>query len=542
MLQFNKWQVGTVIFLILLGAYFTVPNFFPKDPTSDSGYAQVPGFADTRVTLGLDLQGGSYLLLEVDTDEVLVNRITSMQSDIRRLLRRGDEGRITFGAINVDTENYSLTVPITNADDVDRAMRSLRPLARPLGGIGGLAGAGRDVRITQDGQNITIAMTDEAQTFYADDAVSSSIEVIRRRIDAMGTTEPQIQRQGPNRLVVQVPGNSDSEALQNVINAQGQLSFHMVDSAADPNAPTPPRRIKVPMGNMTSAPGTQLVLFATPDVTGDMVTDASASPNSDGGGFQVNFAFDTRGARRFSDVTRNNVGRQFAIVLDDEIISAPRIINPITGGSGRITGNFTPDDATQLAILIKAGALPAALTTIEQRTVGADLGADSVRAGTIALIIGFTAVIIFIVVTYGRFGIYADLALLANVLLIAGALSLLGATLTLPGIAGIVLTIGMAVDANVLIFERIREELEAGKKPVQAVEAGYRHAWSAIFDANLTTLIAALIMFQLGAGPVRGFAVTLGIGVLTSVFTAFVVTRIFTGNYVLSKRPKELKI
>ena len=273
-----------------------------------------------------------------------------------------------------------------------------------------------------------------------------------------------------------------------------------------------------------------------------MVTDASATPNSDGGGFQVNFSFDNRGAKRFGDVTRNNVGRQFAIVLDEEIISAPRIQSPITGGSGRITGTFTPEEATELAILIRSGALPAELTTIEQRTVGADLGADSVRAGTIALIIGFVAVVIFIVITYGRFGIYADLALLANVVLIAGALSLLGATLTLPGIAGIVLTIGMAVDANVLIFERIREEVKAGKRAVEAVEAGYRHAWSAIFDANLTTLIAALIMFQLGAGPVRGFAVTLGIGVITSVFTAFVVTRIFAGGYVLSQRPKELKI
>ncbi|MEM9233170.1 MAG: protein translocase subunit SecD, partial [Pseudomonadota bacterium] len=427
MLQFNKWQIGTVIFLVLMGAYFTAPNFFPKDETADSGYVSVPGFAETRVTLGLDLQGGSYFLLEVDTEEALANRISSLQSDVRRTLRTASGGRIGFEAIDVDRENDVLTVPIANAADVDRAFEELRSLSRPLGGaLGG--GFGRDVRVTQgEGQNIRIAMTDEAKQFYADKAVTDSIEVIRRRIDALGTTEPQIQRQGPNRLVVQVPGNSDSAALQSVINAPGQLTFHMVDSSADPNAPTPPRRIKVVMAEMTNAPGSQLVLVESPEVTGDMVTDASASPDPDGGGFQVNFAFDTRGAKRFADVTRNNVGRQFAIVLDNEIISAPNIQTPITGGSGRITGNFPPDEATQLAVLISAGALPAKLTTIEQRTVGADLGADSVRAGTIALIIGFIAVVIFIVITYGRFGIYADLALLANVLLIAGALSLLGA-------------------------------------------------------------------------------------------------------------------
>lgn len=543
MLQFNKWQIGSVIALILLGLYFSIPNFFPKDETTDSGYHKVPGFLETRVTLGLDLQGGSYLLLEVDTEEVLSNRITSLRSDVQRQLRRSEGGRITFGAITVDSANYTLSVPITNAADMDRALSALRTLSRPLGGIGGLSAGGRDVRVTQgEGQRILIALTPEAQTFYADKAVADSIEVIRRRIDALGTTEPQIQRQGPNRLVVQVPGNSDSQAIQSVIDAKGQLSFHMVDSSADPNAPTPPRRIKLPMADMTNAPGTELVLYEDADVTGDMVTGSDARLSSDTAGYEVGFSFDTRGARRFADITRNNIGQRFAIVLDDEIISAPQIRSVIAGGSGRITGNFTPEDATQLSILIRSGALPATLTTVEQRTVGADLGADSVRAGTIALIIGFVGVVIFIVITYGRFGIYADLALFANVVLIAGALSLLGATLTLPGIAGIVLTIGMAVDANVLIFERIREEVLAGKKSVEAVELGYRHAWSAIFDANLTTLIAAMIMFQLGAGPVRGFAVTLGIGVMTSVFTAFVITRIFAGGYVLSKRPKELKI
>jgi protein-export membrane protein SecD len=529
MLQFNRWQVGAIIILILLGAYFTLPNFFAPDDSP-------PGLPETRVTLGLDLQGGSYLLLEVDTDKVLADRMVALQADVRRTLRRGGEGRIAFGRL--ETGETSLTVPITNAGDVERAVEELRGLAQPVGGLGGLGGVGRDLRVSREGQAVRVELTEEAQRFYADKAVTDSIEVVRRRIDALGTTEPSIQRQGENRLVVQVPGDSDSEGLRSVINRTGQLSFHMVDETADPNAPVPPRRLRLP----TTEGFGDLTIFETPDVTGDMVTDASASPNSDGAGFQVNFSFDNRGGRRFREITTENIGRRFAIVLDNEIISAPVIQSPITGGSGRITGSFSAQEASELAILIRSGALPAPLTTIEQRTVGADLGADSVRAGTIALLIGFAGVVIYIVVTYGRFGIYADIALLANVLLIAGALSLLGATLTLPGIAGIVLVIGMAVDANVLIFERIREEQAGGKKPVAAVESGYREAWSAIFDANLTTLIAALIMFQLGAGPVRGFAITLGIGTITSVFTAYVLTRMMAGGYVLSKRPQQLAI
>ncbi|WOI52001.1 protein translocase subunit SecD [Parvularcula sp. LCG005] len=529
MLQFNRWQTGAIIVLILLGAYFTIPNFLPKDH-------KVPGLPHTAVTLGLDLQGGSYLLLEVDTEKVLRDRVISMQSDVRSVLRRAEGGRIAFRRLEVTPR--SITVPITSVADLEKAENLLRrEMARPLGGL--LAGGGREFRVEKgEGSSVRLTLTPEAEAYFADEAVTQSITVIRRRIDSLGTTEPLIQRQGENRLVIQVPGASDSEALKSVINRTGQLTFHMVDMAADANAPVPPRRLRLPLADGTGF----LVIMENPDVTGDMVTDASASPNSDGAGFQVNFAFDSRGARKFREITTENLGRNFAIVLDNEIISAPTIQSPITGGSGRITGNFSPEEATELSVLIKSGALPASLTTIEQRTVGADLGADSVRAGTLALIIGFVAVIVFIVVTYGRFGLYADIALLANVLLIAGSLSLLGATLTLPGIAGIVLTIGMAVDANVLIFERIREELDAGKGPVAAVEAGYRHAWSAIFDANLTTLIACLIMFYLGSGPVRGFAVTLGIGVITSVFTAYVLTRLMAGGYVLSKRPKTLSL
>ncbi|MEM9810349.1 MAG: protein translocase subunit SecD [Pseudomonadota bacterium] len=528
MLRFSRWQTIGLAVLMVLAAYVTLPNFFAGD-------RQLPGFPETGLTLGLDLQGGSYLLLEVGTDSVIDTRIDNLRAEVRREFRRAPRLRLA----DLERVDDAITLRVPPSEDFEEASSRVRRMARPLTGA-----PGRDLAVTadEDERRIAITLTPEARDLYASDAVSQSITAVRRRIDNLGTTEPSIQRQGDNRLVLQVPGDSDSERLKSVIGRTGQLTFHMVDDTVSPTdiatGRIPPRRLVY----TTTDTSTPLAIAQTPDVTGDMVTDASATPNADGGGFQVNFSFDSRGQRRFADVTRENIGRRFAIVLDEQIISAPVIQTPILGGSGRITGSFSPTEATELAILIKSGALPAPLEIIEQRTVGADLGADSVRAGTIALLIGFAAVVVYIAITYGRFGLYADIALMANVLLIAGALSLLGATLTLPGIAGIVLTIGMAVDANVLIFERIREEVASGKASVAAVEAGYRNAWSAIVDANITTLIAALIMFQLGSGPVRGFAVTLGIGVITSVFTAFVITRVFAGGYVLRTRPKTLNI
>ena len=532
MLQFNRWQTGIIILTVLLGLYFTIPNFFPEDETP-------PGLAETRVTLGLDLQGGSYLLLEVDTEQVLGDRIASLLGDVRGALRgssTSNRDRITFERPTL--EDGVISVEIRDPAQADEALSRLRDLSQPLG----FGGVTRDLNVQRNGDVITVQLTDDARQYYATNAVQDSIEVVRRRIDALGTREPIIQRSGENRLVVQVPGDNDAESLKNVINRTGQLSFHMVDgtvSVADAQQGLlPPRRVLFPNDD-GSGP---LVVEETPLITGDMVNQATSAPNQEQGGYQINFSFDSRGARRFGEATRDNVGQRFAIVLDERIISAPVIQSPILGGSGRITGDFTAQEAGELAILIRSGALPAELTTIEQRTVGADLGADSVRAGTEALILGFVLVVIFMGIYYGRFGLYANVALIANVLLIAGALSLLGATLTLPGIAGIVLTIGMAVDANVLIFERIREEVAAGKGAVAATEAGYSKAFSAIFDANVTTFGAAAIMFFLGAGPVRGFAVTLAIGVITSVFTAYVLTRLLAGRHVLANRRKPLKI
>jgi protein-export membrane protein SecD len=471
----------------------------------------------------------------------------SVMSDIRREMRpnRGaGRERISIDNLTYADETGQITLRVAEPSDLDEARDRVRDVTR--GGAGALGLGVRPYTTAVNDGRIVITMTPEAERNFSLEAVRDSIEVVRRRIDPAGNREVLIAPQGEDRIVVQVPGDDDPEALKAVINRTGQLSFHAVDltvSPADVAAGIlPPGRIVVPFADFEGSGRPPAVLVEDPEITGDMVQTASAGQNPDGAGFQINFEFDNRGARRFADYTRNNIGAVFAIVLDNEIISAPTIQSAITQGSGRITGDFSALEASQTALLIRSGALPAELTTLEQRSVGPQLGQDSIEAGAKALVIGFAAVIIYMVVSYGRFGIYADMALIANVILIAGALSLMGSTLTLPGIAGIVLTIGMAVDANVLIFERIREELRAGKTPINAAETGYQKAWSAILDANVTTFLAALIMFQLGAGPVRGFAITLAVGVVTSVFTAYVLTRLFAGGHLLSKRPKALAL
>ncbi len=544
MLQFTKFQTAGVALLVFLGALFAVPNLL-----SEQARTNLPGFIPKgTINLGLDLQGGSHLLLSVDTGKVIDDRMKSVMSDIRREMRpnrAANKDRVSIESLSYNENENLITLLIADQAEMEQAEERVRDVTR--GGVGGALGLGtRAYTVTTNGPRMSIAMTPESQRFYADEAVRDSIEVVRRRIDPAGNKEVLIAPQGPDRIVVQVPGDNDPEALKALINRTGQLSFHKNDptvSLADAAAGLlPPGRIFVQFAGLEGSGRPGLVLYEDAEVTGDMVQTASASPNTDGGGFQINFTFDNRGARRFAEYTRSNVGSIFAIVLDDKIISAPNILTPITAGSGRITGSFTAQEAAETSLLIRSGALPAELNTIEQRSVGAQLGQDSVEAGAKALIIGFIAVIIYMVLSYGRFGVYADIALIANVILIAGALSLMGSTLTLPGIAGIVLTIGMAVDANVLIFERIREEMLAGKPPIKAAEVGYDKARSAIIDANITTFLAALIMFQLGAGPVRGFAITLAVGVVTSVFTAYVLTRIFAGGYLLSKRPKQITL
>ena len=543
MLQFTRLQTISIALLMLLGVMFSVPNLLSEDTRN-----ALPGiFPKGTINLGLDLQGGSYLLLKVETSKVIDDRMKATMGDIRREMRpnrAANRERVSIDSISYNDSAGTISLRIANQDDQAEAEKRVREVTR--GTTGGFGLGMRPYTVTAEAGHIEIAMTSEAQAYYSSEAVRDSIEVVRRRIDPAGNKEVLIAPQGTDRIVVQVPGDNDPQALKALINRTGQLSFHRQDPTVNLQDAAagllPPGRMYVPFAELEGSGRGGLVLYEDAEVTGDMVQNASSSVDNENGGFQINFTFDQRGARRFADYTRNNIGAVFAIVLDNEIISAPSIQSAITQGSGRITGSFTALEAAETSLLIRSGALPAELTTITTRAVSASLGADSVRAGTMALIIGFAAVIFYMIISYGRFGIYADIALMANVVLLAGVLSLLGSTLTLPGIAGIVLTIGMAADANVLIFERIREEMLGGKTPIKAAEIGYEKARSAIIDANVTTFFAALIMFQLGAGPVRGFAITLAVGVVTSVFTAYVLTRLFVGGYLVSKRPKELKL
>ncbi|MGY8986586.1 MAG: protein translocase subunit SecD, partial [Sphingomonadales bacterium] len=392
-----------------------------------------------------------------------------------------------------------------------------------------------------DEGSVTVTLTEAGILERRQNAVQQSIEIVRRRVDEMGTREPTIQRQGVDRILVQVPGLQDSSELRDMLNTTAKLTFHMVDETTSRDDIA---RGRVSPGSrilpMTDGGG-QMAIRRRAIVSGENLVDSQPSFDQNGSP-SVGFRFDIAGAKKFGEITRQNSGRLFAIVLDEEIISAPRIKEPILGGSGQIVGGFTVEAANNLSILLRAGALPAPLTILEERSVGPDLGADSVAAGKTASIIGFAAVIVFIVLTYGWFGVAANGALIFNIALLGGLLSIIGATLTLPGIAGVVLTVGMAVDANVLIFERIREEIRAGKNPFRAVDSGYSQALSTILDANITTLIAAIILFQFGSGPIKGFAVTLTVGIITSVFTAVTLTRLFISIWLRSKRPATLKL
>jgi preprotein translocase subunit SecD len=434
-------------------------------------------------------------------------------------------------------------VRLSREDDMERALARLEEINEPLESrLGGPSLQNQlDIR-QEDARTIRLSVTDAALESIRTRTVVQSIEVIRRRIDSTGTTEPTIARQGEDRVLVQVPGESDPQRIIELVGTTARLTFHMVESGVavgpDGGARTPPGVSVLPSDNPNEP---FLAVQTRPMITGEQLTRANQTFN-EAGQPAVGFRFDTSGARVFGEVTSTNVGQRFAIVLDDEIISAPRIRVPILGGSGIIDGGFTVETASDLANMLNAGALPARLTPIEQRTVGPGLGQDSIAAGQTAILIGFALVIVFMLLAYGFFGVVSTTALLVNVLLILGALSLLQATLTLPGIAGIILTIGMAVDANVLIFERVREEARNGRTVVNALDAGYSRAFAAILDANVTTFIAAAVLYMIGAGPVRGFAVTLGIGIITSVFTAFTFSRWIIAIWLKTRRPKQLSM
>ncbi len=539
MLRFEPWKITLIVLLSLAGLIYTIPNFFAQEQLTD-----LPDWVPQRqIVLGLDLQGGSYLLLEVDTQAVQTERLENLRADVRATLRDRELEGGPIGYTGLGISQGEVVVRIRKPEDETRGLEALRGLATQINTNLFTGAAEQDLDVTLgEGGKVTLAPTEASRIARARSAVSQSIEIVRRRIDELGTTEPSIQRQGDNRIVVEVPGLDDPERLKALLGKTAKLSFRLVDQTMTAQQALATR---VPQGAeilyMTEfEPPQPILVRKRVMVSGESLTDAQPGFDQQTNEPIITFQFDTSGARKFGEVTAANVGRPFAIVLDNEVISAPNIREPILGGRGQISGGYTVQTANDLAVLLRAGALPAPLNILEERTVGPGLGADSVEAGRIAAIIGFAAVIIYIALSYGLFGMFANIALIVNVFLIAATLSILGATLTLPGIAGIVLTIGMAVDANVLIFERIREEIRNGKTPINAIQIGYDKALTTILDANITTFIAAAILFQLGSGPVRGFSVTLGVGIITSVFTAFVVTRLMVALWFRARRPKEL--
>lgn len=530
-MKFNPIRSAIIVLVAVASIFMVLPNFF-----SDEDVAGWPDLLPKqKIVLGLDLQGGSHLLLQVNRSDIIEGRLGDIRRDARSILIGEGIGSL------ITTQGANLTIEITDPEQLEAAREALRPLELMLEGPMFQVSSTPETIIDIVGSNrIRITLTDEAIAERMSALVAQSVEVIRNRIDELGTTEPVIQRQGQDRVLVQVPGFDDSERLKDLISQTARLTFHMVYPAMTAEQA---RAQGLPAGTMImpSADGMDELLYEDISLGGEQLTDAQPAFD-DRNRSVVTFRFNTQGAITFGEITSQNVGRRFAIVLDGQVITAPVIQQPITGGSGQISGNFTPESASDLAVLLRAGALPATLDVVEERTVGPSLGADSIEAGLTAGLIGTVGVAIFMLVTYGVFGIFAVIALALNVGMILAALSTLGATLTLPGIAGIVLTVGMAVDANVLIFERIREEFAAGRTPYQSLESGFKRAMTTIIDANVTTLIAAVVLFFLGSGPVQGFAVTLALGVLSTMFTAYLVTQLLVGYWFQWQRPKALKV
>ena len=549
MLYFGRWKLLSIFLVVILGVLYTVPNFVPEEQrytVSADGTREARGIwrwiPSRTINLGLDLQGGSQIVFEVDMEEVRTAQLEGLAADARQTLR--NEQLLPRSVAVVGDE---VVVLMIRPEQREQALESLRALNGPVTTEFGGPSLAQMYSMSLDNNDpsaIRISVTDEQFEAIRNRTLSQSITVIRRRIDGLGTNDPTIARNGENRVMVQVPGAEDPQEIIDLVGTQAALSFHLVDDSIDPGpsgqARVPPGRTIYPVSD--TQPVQYLAVETRQLLTGENLTNTNVTTHPNYAGPVVGFRLDTQGALIFGDVTANNVNRRFAIVLDGEIITAPVINQPILGGSGVIGGNYTYETASQLVILLNAGALPASLTPVQQYTVSPSLGHDQIESGKLAIIIGFSLVIVFMVLAYGVFGVFSVSALLVNVVLILGGLSGLGMTLTLPGIAGIILTIGMAVDANVLIYERIREEGLNGRTPANAIQEGYGRALAAILDANITTFIAAAVLFMLGAGPVRGFAVTLGIGIITSVFTAFVFSRLLAVLWLRTFKPKQLPI
>ena len=553
MLQFSLTKKILIWVVVVLGFLFAMPNgFYNRVESVNDARMQLENGNDTPeiisqasnwpsflpsalVNLGLDLRGGAHLLARVRVDQVYEARMDAYWPEVRNALRKE---RASIGTIRrIDGENYDLRVRISEPSQINHAVEVVSALARP---VTTLSGAGsRDIVVTSIEDTIIIELSEAEKIATDTRTMDQSLEIIRRRVDEAGTREPTIQRQGTDRVLIQVPGIGSAEELKGIIGKTAKLTFHkVIQRTSNSDERVKNRQILLPAQDEE---GVFYVLEKTPVINGDHLTDAQPAFDQNNRP-AVSFRLNTTGARIFGQYTAENIGTPFAIVLDQEVVSAPTIQSHISGGSGIITGQFGVEETTLLSIQLRAGALPAELEYLQESTVGPDLGQDSIDAGTLACIVAFIAVLVFMSLSYGLFGIFANVALIINVALIFAVLSVISGTLTLPGIAGIVLTVGMAVDANVLVFERIREELKKAKNPRKAIELGYERAFSAIIDANITTLIAAVILLVFGSGPVKGFAITLGIGIVTSVFTAIWVTRLLISIWIERKRPKSIEI
>ncbi len=543
MLNISPIKQAMIWLTVAVGLLLAMPNgFYTKVEAHNDAIAT--GVEDTSwpsflpsglVNLGLDLRGGAHLLAEVQVADVYTSVMNGLWPQVRDVLAA--ERDVVGFVTREDGPDNVLRVRISNEDGGDRAVTLVRGLAQP---VASLAGAGQNnIEVSRDGAILTVSLSAAEQQAVDDRTMAQSLEIIRRRIDEAGTREPTIQRQGTDRILVQVPGVGSAQEVKDLIGKTALLTFNpVVSRTSDAEASAGAGNTLVPS---IDEPGTFYILERSPVVSGEDLVDAQPAFDQNGRP-AVNFRFNPTGGRAFGDYTADNIGSPFAIVLDNEVISAPTIQSHISGGSGIITGRFTVEESTNLAILLRAGSLPAGLTFLEERTIGPELGQDSIDAGKVACIVAGLLVLVYMALSYGLFGVFANVALIINVGLLFGLLSMIGATLTLPGIAGIVLTIGMAVDANVIVFERIREELRTAKGPARAIEMGYEKALSSIIDANITTFITATILFVMGSGPVRGFAITLGLGIITSVFTAIFVTRALIVLWFARKRPKTIEV
>ena len=530
MLEFPRWKVWLIGIVIAIGVLLSIPSLIAGTPVANSWPKWLPQY---RISLGLDLAGGSHLLLEADPRDALKQRLAAKEDEVSTELRR--DPRIDIG--DISTAGGRLSFMVRDPTQVDAAVERMRKLSQPLALTGN---RDWDVSVV-DSTRIVLKPTPDGTARALKDAMGVARDVVRRRIDPGGTKEITVVTEGGNRILVEVPGVENPDQLKQLIGQTARLEFKLVDLGANPadvqQGRAPPGSQVLPMAEG----GGFMAVKRRVMVSGDQLTDAKQGFDQDGRP-DIEITFNTAGARRFGRTTQENVGKPFAIILDDKILSAPNINEPILGGRAQISGNFTVQSAHDLAVSLASGKLPVKLNVIEERSIGPDLGRDSIHKGVIASAVSIALVIVFMLVTYGRFGVYANIALVVNAFLILGIMAMFNATLTLPGIAGFILTIGAAVDANVLINERIREEIRRGRRLIDAVETGYHEAFRAIYDPNVTHVISAAIMAYIGSGPVRGFAVVLLIGVVTSVFTAVYFTRMLVALWIRHARPRALHI